>query len=63
MNLNGKSQRFDQKQLLALSGSIFVNSDKIQLRQHKIAPFFIKFSVLFGKLGLQKWSRNVCLAL
>ena len=63
MNLNGKLQRFGQEQLLMLSGSIFLNSDKVKIWQHKIAPFSVKFSVLFGNLGLQKWSRNVCLAL
>ncbi len=58
-----RCQRFGQRQLLTLSGSIFVNSDKIQLWQHKVTPFKSKFWVLFGNFGFQKWSRNVCLAL
>ena len=61
--LTGRYQRFGPKQLLRLSGIIFVNSDKIQLWQHKVAPYKSKFWVLFGNLGFQKWSRNVCLAL
>ena len=61
--LTGRCQRFGQRQLLTLSGSIFVNSDKIQLWQHKVTPFKSKFWVLFGNLCFQKWSRNVCRAL
>ena len=61
--LTGRYQRFGPKQLLRLSGIIFVNSDKIQLWQHKVAPYKSKFWVLFGSLGFQKWSRKVCRAL
>ena len=61
--LTGRYQRFGPKQLLRLSGIIFVNSDKIQLWQHKVAPYKSKFWVLFRNLGFQKWSRKVCRAL
>ena len=61
--LTGRYQRFSPKQLLRLSGIIFVNSDKIQLWQHKVAPYKSKFWVLFGNFGFQKWSRKVCCAL
>ena len=52
-----------QIELLTLVGSIFMNSVKLQLWQHKVTPFKSKFLVLFGNLCFQKWSRNVCLAL
>ena len=47
----GKCKRFGQKLLLRLTGSIFVNSDKIQLWQHKVTPFPVRFWVWFGSLG------------
>ena len=46
--LADRCQEYAQKQLLMLSGSIFVNSDKIQLWQHKVAPFNSKLWVWFG---------------
>ena len=54
---------FGHKQLLRLTGSTFVNSDKIQLWQHKVTPFPVKFWVWFGSFGTHKWSRNAGLAL
>ena len=63
INLACRYAQNRQIQLLSLSGTVLVKSAKIQLRQHKIAPFSVKFWVLFGNLVLQKWSRNVCLAL
>ena len=63
MIYEGRSQRFGQNQLLRLTGSTFVNSDKIQLWQHKVTPFPVKFWVWFGSFGTHKWSRNAGLAL
>ena len=63
MIYEGRCKRFGQKLLLRLSGSIFVNSDKIQLWQYKVTPFPVKFWDWFGSWGTQKWSRNVGLAL
>ena len=48
---------------MTLTGSIFVNSDKIQLWQHKVTPFPVEFWAWFGSLGTKKWSRNIGLAL
>ena len=53
-------QQIRQKSLQSLSGTIFVNSVKIQLWQHKVAPFLVEFLVLFFNLDLQMCSRNVC---
>ena len=58
-----KCKRFGHKQLLRLTGSPFVISVKIQLWQHKVTPFPVKFWVWFGSSGIQKCSRNVGLAL
>ena len=63
MIYEGGCARFGPKLSLTLTGSIFVNSDKIQLWQHKVTPFPVKFSVWFGSLGTKKWSRNIGLAL
>ena len=63
MIYEGGYKRFGPKLLLTLTGSIFVNSDKIQLWQHKVTPFPVKFWVWFGSLGTKKWSRNIGLAL
>ena len=63
MIYEGRCKRFGQKLLLRLTGSIFVNSDKIQLWQYKVTPFPVKFWVWFGSLGTKKWSRNIGLAL
>ena len=63
MFYEGGCKRFGQNQLLRLTGSTFVNSDKIQLWQHKVTPFPVKFWVWFGSPNIQKWSRNVALAL
>ena len=63
MIYEGGYKGFGHKQLLRLTGSTFVNSDKIQLWQHKVTPFPVKFWVWFGSSGIQKWSRNVGLAL
>ena len=43
MNLHGKSQRFGQKQLLTLSGSLFVNSAKYSYGSIKSPPFLSNF--------------------
>ena len=63
MIYEGGYKGFGLKQLLRLTGSIFVNSDKIQLWQHKVTPFPVKFWVWFGSFGTHKWSRNAGLAL
>ena len=63
MIYEGGYKGFGHKQLLRLTGSTFVNSDKIQLWQHKVTPFPVKFWVWFGSFGTQKWSRNAGLAL
>ena len=63
MIYEGGYKGFGHKQLLRLTGSTFVNSDKIQLWQHKVTLFSVKFWVWFGSFGIQKWSRNVGLAL
>lgn len=43
MDLDGRYEQIDLRRPLTLPGTIFVNSDKIQLWQCKIAHLFVKF--------------------